>query len=575
MSRLKTVYKEFLIAIIPVIVIALLARLATGTFGWSEMFAGKSQLEGLILSRSADIVTVPGENHNFSVEFENRSDRSWQREGADAVYLLLERNVSSPFYVDNSTWLTESTISLFENAIAPGEIGHFNFTIGTDLDPGSYTQKFRLVDSDLKELQGVKPIQWQIDIEEPEWGFELVSQSDNISVARGQTATLEVRYKNTGNTTWHNYGEHPVKLAVGGENETQFYIDPRWSDEWHPAFLDEASVSPGEEGTFTFDIKALESLGTIRAQFVPEVFGLDGLDLPPVEFDITVAENPEGQANELPSQERQIADEDYLRMTAVPVGHGDCYILVTPEEEVIVFDTGHPDRANVVVNALQEIGVDKIDYLILSHSHWDHIGGAPYIMDAYPVDNIYINGEGYPYETYSRLAQYFTDDGSNVDVVAFGDKINVSPEITISIYNPAEKLSEINENDEEVNNNSLVARVTWGDRAILLTSDIYTESIEKLVNADIDLSADILTLPHHGNDGFGEVERVFLEEIMPSVAIKSSDWGELQTQTSGDMLDYLHEINAEFVATARDGKLVSQMLPDQLIIGSDSLIWRR
>ncbi|MFC1721983.1 ComEC/Rec2 family competence protein, partial [Patescibacteria group bacterium] len=231
--------------------------------------------------------------------------------------------------------------------------------------------------------------------------------------------------------------------------------------------------------------------------------------------------------------------------------------------------------ANVIVNALQELGVDKIDYMILSHSHWDHIGGAPYIMDVYPVDNIYVNGEGYPYETYARLAQYFTADGNNVEVVAFGDKLSIGSDIAISIYNPAVALNEINEDDRIVNNNSLVARVEWQDRAILLTSDIYTEALERLVNADIDLSADILALPHHGNDGFGEIEVHFLEEVNPQVAIKSSDWGELQTQTSGELTAFLEAAGIEFMATARDGEITSNLLEDQLVVGSDTLIWRQ
>jgi len=574
MARLRTAYKEFLIAIVPVILFALLARLSTGTFSWQEMFAGKSPLSGLVIERSADVVTNPGANQNLWVEFENRSDITWTQDGENAIYLLTDRALGDPFYLPGSTWITDSKVGLFEDEVAPGETGHFRFTINTDLDVGDYTARFRLVDANLKELQGVKPITWQIDIAEPEWGFELVSQSDNPTVTREQTVTLTATFRNTGNTTWHNWGEHPIRLAVSGESETDFYIDPRWPDEFHPAFIDETSIAPGEEGTFTFDIKAPDSLGVVRAEFKPEVYGIDNLDLPSVSYDITVAEEGEAAETELPGQRGELPHDSQLHMTAVPVGHGDCYVVITPNDEVVLFDTGHPSRANVVITALHQLGVDEIDHLILSHSHWDHIGGAPYIMDYFPVKQIYVNGEGYPYETYARLAEYFSNNGSNVEVVSRGDLVPLGPEVTMSIYNPAEPLSGINENDEAVNNNSLVARISWEGRALLLTSDIYTASIEELLQTDLNLQAEVLTLPHHGNDGFGDPEKQFLEKVNPLLAIKSSDWGELETQTSPEMGMFLLRQGIQFVATAREG-LVNITVPTEgLEMESDSLVWR-
>jgi len=574
MPRLRTAYKEFLIAIIPVIVIALMARLATGTFSWQQMFAGKSSLQGLIIERSADVTAVPGTNQNLWVKVSNTSEQTWTREGEEAVYLLTDRALGDPFYVADSTWVTDSKISLFEPEIKPGEEGYFRFTINTNIDSGDYSARFRLVDNNLKELQGVKPITWQINIEEPNWGFELVDQSENPTVARGQTVPLSVTYKNNGNTSWHNYGEHPIKLAAVSEAETDLFIDPRWPDEFHPGFIDQTTVMPGEEGTFSFEIKAPETLGVMRAEFEPEVFGIDELDLPAVSFDITVAEESDFSAPENSNDAQLVYSEDELALTAVPVGHGDCYIIFTPNGEVIVYDTGHPSKANVVVTALQEMGVDKIDHLILSHSHWDHIGGAPYIMDAFPVEKIYVNGEGYPYATYEKLANYFTDNGSNVEVVARGDLIPLGPEITMAIYNPAEKLSGINEDDEVVNNHSLVARISWEGRAILLTSDIYTATMEELQQAGLNLQAEVMTLPHHGNDGFGEIEESFLRAVDPKIVIKSSDWGELETETSATMLRYLDLQDVEFIATAREGLSNIDLTAEDIYLDSDSLVWR-
>ncbi|MFC1617829.1 MBL fold metallo-hydrolase [Patescibacteria group bacterium] len=574
--RLKTAYREVLIAIVPVILIALVARLAMGNLNWNDMFgSSQSSLEGMVVERSEDLATVPDEQHNLWVEIKNQGDQVWQQTGDDSVYLMTEDGQPSLLYTANSTWHSESLVRLFEDQVLPGETGHFNFTIKTDLPVGEYPVKFNVIDEKYEELEGVKPVIWNINIEEPSYGFELISQSDNPTITRGQLGTLESRYKNTGNTTWRNHGEHPVLLKTDvDESQSPFYTDIRWPGEDVVTYLDEPIVRPGEEGTFTYEVRAPDSLGVTRVNFTPEVLGVSDADTQSVAFDIAVAES--GQPRVFDRQhEDQVADSEFLRMYALPVGHGDCYIFITPAKEIVVFDTGHPNRANVVVNALKRLGVDKIDYLILSHPHWDHIGGAPYIMDVYPAEKIYANGEGYPYDTYARLAEYFRGDGSNVELVADGSMINVADDLRIEFLNPETTLTEIAENDEEINNNSLVARLAWRGRSILLPSDIYTSSVERLLNAGKDLQADILALPHHGNDGFGEVEQNFLQTVAPQAVIKSSDWTELQNETSPEMLKTLQNIGVEFLATARDGELHITLPPDSETINvqSGNLVW--
>jgi competence protein ComEC len=575
MSRLRTVYKEFLIAVIPVIVIAIIARVATGTFSLTEIFTGKSTFSGLVLERSLDFETAVGEKHNLWVKFENTGEQTWRQDGREAVFLLSDKVINDPFKAENSTWVTGNKIGLWENEVAPGDIGSFRFTVDTaDITPGTYTRKFKLVDSNLQELKGVKSIIWTITLADPVWRFELVGQSADLIIAPEQVATLTASFRNTGNTTWHNYGTKPVRLVVAGERESEFYIDPRWPDQYHPGFLDESSVRPGEIGTFTWEIQAPEALGVIRAVFRPEVFGEDDLARPEVVFDIAVAPAGEATKKEREPLADLVADDDSLRLISVPVGHGDSYIMITPSEDIVVFDTGHPSRANIVVSALRRLGVDKIDHLILSHSHWDHIGGAPYIFDVFPVTSIYVNGEGYPYATYSLLADYFTNNGSNVKAVAAGDRIDVGSEVSIDIYNPPTKLSGINDNDEIVNNNAIVARVLWQDRHILLCSDIYTDTIVRLLESGFDLSADIMTLPHHGNDGWGEAENNFLETVAPELVIKSSDWDELQTETSPELLNFLKNKKSLFLPTASLGQIYIDLSADNIWLEADNLVWR-
>ncbi|EKD49448.1 MAG: beta-lactamase-like protein [uncultured bacterium] len=263
-----------------------------------------------------------------------------------------------------------------------------------------------------------------------------------------------------------------------------------------------------------------------------------------------------------------------MKFYAAAVDHGDAYVLITPSEEVVVFDTGHPSRANVVINLLKKIGVDKIDYMFLSHSHWDHIGGAPYIMDVYPVDKIYINGEGYPYGTYEKMAKYFGEDADNVHLVSLGDEIDLSGGVRVRILNPKEKLSGTNDNDEEVNNNALVAKISWEDAVVLLPSDIYSDTMKNIMENE-DIVAKVLSLPHHGMNGMTGAEREFFAEVHPMVAIKASNYDELKNSTSQELLHELGVLGSTLFATAEYGTLLVEFDgKGSMEVSSGNIVWR-
>ncbi len=577
MSRLQTVYKEIAICVIPVIVIGLLARVATGTFSWDQIFYGQSKQSARFIGQAQNVTLISGQKHNLWLAIENTGPENWTQDGPNAVLLESSRLISDPWYTAGSTWLSQNKIKLWEESVAVGQTGHFFFTIEDDPGPGKYTATFNVVDANLNPLRGLQSVKWRLSVEEPRYEFRLVDHSPELTGKPGNQVLAWVRYQNTGNIPWKNYGEHPLALAAAdSESASRFLVSNSWVDDRRVAWLDQSTVEPGQEGTFSFLLKIPEGIDSEKLELRPEFENLDVPDIGAAYLQIAAGleSSPAAVAPLVASPSRFYSTAD-LNLTAVSVGHGDCYIARTPAGQTLVYDTAHPSRAQAVVQALRRRGLEKIDYLFLSHPHWDHIGGAAAILNNFEVGQVYINGEGYPFDTYSELARSLGKISDRVKLVARGEVIELEDDLRVEILHPEKTLSGIGQEDEAVNNNSLTARLVFADGAILFPGDLYQSGLEELLNSGQDLSANILVLPHHGTNGFGEVENRFLDAVAPAVVLKSSDWSEYREQTSPELSQYLSNRKIKLLNTAEGGEIDLALSSKGAIKGiTDSIVWK-
>ena len=81
---------------------------------------------------------------------------------------------------------------------------------------------------------------------------------------------------------------------------------------------------------------------------------------------------------------------------------GDSMILTSPEGKVMVLDAGHPLSCDYVTQALDAMGITRIDYLVASHPHIDHIGSFAYLMDRYEIGAVYTSRLDYSSSSYYR-----------------------------------------------------------------------------------------------------------------------------------------------------------------------------
>ena len=250
-----------------------------------------------------------------------------------------------------------------------------------------------------------------------------------------------------------------------------------------------------------------------------------------------------------------------LEVHMIDVGQGDSFVLLQ-NDKVMLIDAGTMYNPDVANKALKELGVQKIDYVILTHFHQDHASGLFSVLLDYKVDHVYITNMSkhnpfkmdltyYVINAMLKVANYF-DGNQMLEYAKYEDGSFKTFEFSDS---SVEFLAPIDDEYDDINNYSLVAKITYGDVKILFTGDIEKEAEKQLIESGVDLSADIYKAAHHGSLTSNTEE--FLEKINPSAVLISSDNGNHNSygHPVASFMEYLQENKIRVYRTDESGSV--------------------
>jgi len=208
-----------------------------------------------------------------------------------------------------------------------------------------------------------------------------------------------------------------------------------------------------------------------------------------------------------------------LTIIFLDVGQGDSILIIFPNQKTILIDGGEHDQSDTILSLLKEYNIEKIDNVVATHPHADHIGGLLNIIQNVPIGKIYDSGQEHNTQTFENYLDLieskripFSLARENIEIDDLDSKVD------IKILNPPEPLFVRTGND--INDNSIVLKLTYSNFSILFTGDIGEIPEERLVsNENIIKDIDILKVPHHGSKYSSTKE--FLQSVNPQIAVIS------------------------------------------------------
>jgi competence protein ComEC len=240
-----------------------------------------------------------------------------------------------------------------------------------------------------------------------------------------------------------------------------------------------------------------------------------------------------------------------LEVDFLDVGQGDAALIKTPYGQNILIDGG-PD--NTVIKILGEVlpwWDRKIDLMILTHPHSDHVSGLIDVIKRYKVKKILYTGVLHTSPDYIAWLELVKARKIPLIIIDRPQTINLGQDCELSIIYPRKNLA--GQTMDNLNNSSIVFKLKYGRTKFLFMGDAEIEVEKKLLKSGADLQADVLKVAHHGsNDSSGQE---FLERVMPEFAIISVGADNEFGHPSRRPIKRLERLGARVLRTDLDGTI--------------------
>ena len=236
-----------------------------------------------------------------------------------------------------------------------------------------------------------------------------------------------------------------------------------------------------------------------------------------------------------------IPQDNNLRVYCLDVGQGDS-ILITNNNKTMLIDASTNEMGSRVVKYLNDLGIKKIDYLVGTHPHEDHIGGLDNVIKNFDIGTIYMPNVVATTKIFEEVIDAISAKKLKVTSPKTGDKFTVG--------NAECEVMSIRNDKDDYNNCSIVIKMDFNNVSYLFTGDAE-ESVESSRKWP---HIDVLKVGHHGSNTSSS--KKFLEQIKPEVALISVGHGNTYGHPTQATLKRLSNIGAKIYRTDENGTIL-------------------
>ncbi|TVR34501.1 MAG: MBL fold metallo-hydrolase [Nitriliruptor sp.] len=253
---------------------------------------------------------------------------------------------------------------------------------------------------------------------------------------------------------------------------------------------------------------------------------------------------PETETGSEPEAAEDAPLNGSLEVHYLDVGQADATLFIHDEVTVLI-DTGDWQRSDVT-GYLDALGVDRLDLLVVTHPHADHIGQFDEVMAAVEVDEVWWSGSVTTTQTFERAVAALEESTAAYEEPRAGQSTTLGP-LLFEIVNPPDDVDL-----DDLHDASLSFRISYGEVRFLFTGDAEASTEQRMVDtAGEQLDADILQLGHHGSST--STTAPFLDAVGPQVAIYSASEGNQYGHPHDEVIERVQGAEIELYGTPVNG----------------------
>ena len=231
----------------------------------------------------------------------------------------------------------------------------------------------------------------------------------------------------------------------------------------------------------------------------------------------------------------------------IDVGQGDC-ILIQVNSKNLLIDSGTSDSKEKLVRYLKNNNITKLDYIVATHPHDDHIGGMSSIIKTFQVDKFYAPKITATSQAFEDMIIALKRKNLKINIAKPNVLLDLGPNTSCVMLSPNKT------NYKDINNYSCAIKVSYKNSTYLFTGDIEKLAEEELLDNHYNLKAQVLKVAHHGSNSSSSEE--FLNSVSPEIAIISCGASNSYGHPNKETTDKFKKLNCTVYRTDLDKNII-------------------